>query len=190
MEKLIDSFVPIGVLLTFITSLISIHFTRRNLKTAKYIDTITSERIKWLELIRTEGSEIVSNIYFSINLFSETIRQKESIIDGELNNDEDPNQRYFEAEIKSALKKENIVWTRSDFIRKITIFKLRLNPEEDVKIVNTLNWFIEIYQDKDSVEEEALKEMRLRIDKFTLQIQLLLKSEWEKVKNETKGQVY
>ena len=45
-----------------IASFITMKFTRENLKTTKYIDTITSERIKWIQLVRSDLTELVSSI--------------------------------------------------------------------------------------------------------------------------------
>ena len=62
------SVIFIGVILTFLGTMYSIYYTRKNLKTTKYIETITLERIKWLEIIRNEVSEIVANIYFTLKI--------------------------------------------------------------------------------------------------------------------------
>lgn len=65
-EILNDYILPSGVLLTFIAATVSIYYTRKNIKTTKYIDTITSERIKLLSIIREEITHLVSLIYESL----------------------------------------------------------------------------------------------------------------------------
>jgi len=43
-----------------VLSVIGILYTRKNLKLSKYIETITNQRIKWIEIIREEFSSIIS----------------------------------------------------------------------------------------------------------------------------------
>ena len=80
MNEFLKEILPIGVILTFFATMYSIYYTRKNLKTTKYIDTITSERIKWLEIIRNEVSEIVTNVYFTLKIYSEDLKNKENEI--------------------------------------------------------------------------------------------------------------
>ena len=75
MKEILNDFIlPSGVLLTFIAATVNIYYTRRNLKTTKYIDTITTERIKWLSIIRDEVTQLVS-------IFSETLIIHKKLID-------------------------------------------------------------------------------------------------------------
>jgi hypothetical protein len=53
-----DKIIPIGILitliatiLTFIVGIVNIIYTRKNLTTSKFIEVITSERIKWLKVL-------------------------------------------------------------------------------------------------------------------------------------------
>lgn len=80
MNEFLKEILPISVVLTFIGTMITIYYTRRNLKTTKYIETITSERIKWLDIIRNEVTNIITNIHFTLTVYSENIKNRESII--------------------------------------------------------------------------------------------------------------
>ena len=52
-----DYIIIAGILLTFGATILGHYFTRRNIKTSKFIDVITTERIKWLTTIRNDVSE-------------------------------------------------------------------------------------------------------------------------------------
>lgn len=77
---------PSGVLLTFIATTVNIYYTRKNLKTTKYIDTITSERIKWLSIIREEITHLVSIISETLILHKRIIEDTES---------QNPSEKYM-----------------------------------------------------------------------------------------------
>ena len=57
-------FTLIGVSLTFLGTLFSIYYTRKNMKNTKFIDTVTSERIAWMETYRNYLSEFLTVIRF------------------------------------------------------------------------------------------------------------------------------
>ncbi|WP_289645157.1 hypothetical protein [Maribacter aestuarii] len=67
-----DYVVQIGVFLTFFATVIGYIATRRNIKTKKFIDVVTTERIKWLSIIRNEVSELLS-IMETLNVYEKEI---------------------------------------------------------------------------------------------------------------------
>jgi hypothetical protein len=139
MNEFLKEILPISVVLTFIGTMITIYYTRRNLKTTKYIDTITSERIKWLDIIRNEVTNIITNIHFTLKIYSDNIQDREN----EIKNYEDDieaqieaQSRYFDTTTSSALGQRKEIWSQSHFIKYLNIFKLRLNPEEWLSPLN------------------------------------------------------
>ena len=56
-----------SILTGLIASALTVWFTRKNLKTTKYIDTITSERIKWIQIVRNDFNELISSILIHVN---------------------------------------------------------------------------------------------------------------------------
>ena len=196
MNEFLKEILPIGVILTFFATMYSIYYTRKNLKTTKYIDTITSERIKWLEIIRNEVSEIVTNVYFTLKIYSEDLKNKENEIkdyenDIEVQMEEQERivNSYIESQTSSALGREMKIWSQSDFIKNLFLFKIRLNSDEDKKIIEVIDYFIKFYAESEYKSENEIPIAREKVKLLITQIQILLKHEWEKIKNESKGKI-
>ena len=190
MENFSKVILLLSVVLTFSGTIFTIIYTRINLKTTKYIDTITSERIKWLDIIRNEVTNIVTNIYFTLKIYSEDIKDREDTINNYENDPEaiwDALSRYFDTKTSSALGKQKIIWSQSDFIKYLYVFKLRLNPEEDKNIIEIIEYFIKFYADSEFKSASEIPEAREKITKLIDLTQKLLKQEWEKVKKESVG---
>lgn len=58
--KLTDFFVLAGVGLTFLLGLINLYFTLRTGKRTAFINTVTSERVKWIDNVRKNVSSLCS----------------------------------------------------------------------------------------------------------------------------------
>lgn len=187
-EILNDYILPSGVLLTFIAATVNIYYTRKNLKTTKYIDTITSERIKWLSIIREEITHLVSLISESLILHKRIIEDIESQNPSEeyINDLSYEYQKYYfnSLNVNSLRFKEKIDF--QEIIKKLYLLKLRFNPKEDLEILNSIKYFINFYNQK-YVSDNDVKEAKIQIENLSNQTQMLLKKEWEKVKLETKG---
>lgn len=192
MNEFLKDILPISVILTFIGTMITIYYTRRNLKTTKYIDTITSERIKWLDVIRKEVTEIVTNIHFTLKVYSEDIQDRENEIrryEDDIALQMEAAERYFESPTSSALASKKAIWSLSDFVNKLYLFKLRLNPVENNDIISIVDYFINFYDESEFKSAKEIPEARDKISQLIKLTQILLKSEWEKVKNESKGKL-
>lgn len=190
MNEFLKEILPISVVLTFIGTMITIYYTRRNLKTTKYIETITSERIKWLDIIRNEVTNIITNIHFTLTVYSENIKNRESIISNyevDIEAQMEAQLRFFDTTTSSALGKHKVIWSQSDFIKFLYVFKLRLNPKEDKKIIEIIDYFIKFYAESEYKSANEIPEAREKIETLITLTQDLLKEEWEKVKKETKG---
>ena len=181
-----EYFVPIGVALTFIASIITIYYTRKNIKTTKYIETITSERVKWLEVIRTEVSDLVSNIHFTLKVYQNLMEDKknnakseeELIIDNQTID-------YFDIETNKAFANKTHSWSESDFVKKLNLLRLRFNPTEDKKVIEILDYFITFYRKSTYKTESEIPKASEKIYSLISCVQSLLKKEWEKCKTET-----
>lgn len=156
-----------------------------NLEVSQYLQIVTTQRIKWLELIREDLSSIISSsgtLYFHNNVIISAVQVcTDSMTKGHsgtfsevFKGDSKAADLFFE----SMKSKETILGT---LLGQIAKFKLRLNPNEDASLIKNL----------ELLEQELLKETkREEIDKIlkaiTLQCQVMLKTEWEKVKSEVK----
>ena len=190
MNEFSNELLSIGVVLTFIGTMITIYYTRRNLKTTKYIDTITSERIKWLDIIRKEVANIITNIHFTLKIYSDNIKNRESQIQNYENNIEaqvEAQMRYFDTPTSSALGQKKEIWSQSDFIWFLHLFKLRLNPTEDKRIIDILDYFIKFYAESEYKSASEIPEAKEKVKQLIEQTQELLKQEWEKIKLESRG---
>lgn len=175
-----------------ITSSFAIWYTRKNLKTTKFIETITAERIRWIQIVRNDLTELVSSVLIHLkntdylkNLTFEqerreysnyvVSREPDSFTDDEL--EEYADQKMNISNSKKAFSES---LTRFGIVKKATLLKLRFNPEDDIDIINYLNLIIENFADY----SKPTKDININIKEFTEKSQQVLKKEWDKVKRE------
>jgi len=182
-----------SVLTGLIASGFTIWFTRKNLKTSKYIETITTERIKWIQTVRNDFSELISSVLIHLNntaylkdLINEKIKQDHTenlvgayreLTDEDLLINTELNQKIINTE--SGFKK---ILSRSEIVNKALLLKLRLNPKDDIEISKELDFMINNFSDYSKEICEIKIEISLLIDK----VQQHLKREWEDLKTEVK----
>lgn len=137
-----DYIILSGIFLTFIATVIGHQQTRRNIKTSKYIDVVTTERIKWLSTIRNEVSEIVSLITNTLIFYENDIKNIELEHPSEKTmNDENYEfqQHYFDSLTNRAFKKNELPALKN-ITSKLTVLKLRFNPDEDLITLELLDY--------------------------------------------------
>lgn len=189
----------IGTLTTLTTSTLTlfgvagmIYFTRKNLKTSKYIDTITTNRIKRTDAIRNEVADISTNINFSLNALSKEIDDKTSEY-RDLSNDPESQSKLqwnsYAVYASIVFKPENTNLSISDLVYKFNLLKLRLNPNEDDGMINVINYFIKFYTDGELKFDNDIKDAKEKVILLIAQFQKLFKDEWENVKNESYGNI-
>lgn len=173
--------VPIGVIITFIGTLFTIYYTRKNTTHTKYIDTVTSERIKWMGKLREYISEYIAivrlikgfQIEFNNMSFQERSQKEDEIYD------------------------EKTELTREIVALECKI-RLLLNPEgeRDQKIFNLIHPLTEKYKEvynpdltdvdrRNKIKDEYTLIMEKNYKELISEVQLYLKEEWERVKLET-----
>lgn len=190
MNEFLKEILPISVVLTFIGTMITLYYTRRNLKTTKYIDIITSERIKWLDTIRNDSTNIITNIHYTLKIYADIIQNNKKEIEVYEEDKGMPNEaqtRYFDAPTSSAFGQKNEIWSQSNFVKQLYLFRLRLNYEENRDIIKTLDYFINFYTKSDYKSLKDINEARNETNKLINKIHSILKDEWEKVKKESRG---
>lgn len=186
-KEFIKDFLPLGVLLTFLISLVNIYITTKTQKKTKFIDTITSERIKWLEIIRNESSHIISELTeYSNSILAqiEDIKNTDPSENRTIEVNFEYQKNYFNAKNSSVLSSKKL-WTKSEFIKNLNLFKLRLNYIEDIEIIKILDRFIGLIK-LEYLNENDINNLDKDLELFIQNIQIVLKDEWEKVKKETK----
>ena len=178
-----------GVFFTFIATILGYYFTRRNIKTSKYIEVVTTERIKWLSTIRIEISDIVTIMKITLEFYSREIEDIEHQIPSQSIIDDTNYEyhRHFFDSLTSNAFQNNENPKLKDLITRLTLLKLRFNPQDDKETLNLIDYFIQFYQTKYKSSKD-LKVASEKIDLLVEEIQQMLKNEWEKVKKESKGE--
>ena len=182
-ELVVSNIAGITAFCAMVVSFIAVVYTRSNIKVQKYIDTITIQRIKWIDTLRNDLSDIISGIYlasyceqklneydeFMDNVGPDTLEQKISL------------EKYGDKlnELKNKLKSEI---NKIELIRKIDLSIMRLNQTDDKKLIATLE------KSKDYVlaEDYDFKKIEEFIRELRKEVSIVLKNEWEKVKQEVK----
>ena len=183
-----DYIVHLGIFLTFLATVLGYISTRRNIKTTKFIDVVTTERIKWLSIIRDEVSELVSIIMETLKEYEKEINRiehehptEETMMDANY----EFQTYYFDSQSESAFQ-ENDLPKLKELISRLILLKLRFNPNEDIKTIDLIDFFLEFYKSKYKSRND-LKSASEKLDELLKEIQAMLKKEWEKVKKESKG---
>ena len=190
METII-SILSTSILTGLVASVVTVWVTRKNLKTAKYIETITSERIKWIQIVRDDFNALISSILIHLNnteylneLKDEKIRQDhtEYLVGAYRENTDEDLQEYSRlhhgiVNVENAISK---TLTRSEIASKALLIKLKLNPKDDIEIIKDLDKIIDFF----SNYSKNMKEFDINLKIIVVKTQNLLKREWDKVKIE------
>lgn len=196
MNEFLKEILPIGVILTFIGTLVTIYYTRKNIKTTKYIDTITTERIKWIGSLRNDLSSLTSliTIYISnkrhLNTLSVNLEELkyQAVESNPYSNNSLLSVMQRMTEIRKTqdrIKQELQGVSREKIIEKIHLIKLRLNPIDDSQVIILLDLLLDFFIHP-IFDSNNYDEINSTIKDFVNQSQFILKAEWDKVKYETK----
>lgn len=170
-------------------ALISQYFARKNLKTSQYIDVITSERIKWIDTVRSDVALLSSSVLVYMKN-GDSIRNRDRFLDIDYiremtscTDEEAENMVINDNEFKRVLGNEiKILPSRTDIVKLSMFIKLKLNPIEDIEIIHILDNIIEEFSKINCMINPNIVEC----DSLIESCQLMFKREWDKVKEETK----
>lgn len=180
----------ITVALSTSAALFAVWITRKNLRTSKYIDTVTAERIKWIETVRNDFSLLISSIliireneekYHEIKFEAErigyvrNITNRDYLEDDELSSDYDTDKLL--SNMNLLLKK---CLTPAEVVLKSTQLQLKLNPNEDTGIIKSL----ELISNEFSNASFKKADSKIQLEQLINSVQSLLKREWKRVKDE------
>ncbi|HHE39239.1 MAG TPA: hypothetical protein ENL20_11805 [Candidatus Cloacimonetes bacterium] len=165
------------------------------MKTTKYIDTITVERIKWIQIVRNDFNILISSLLIHINntdylkeLINEMIRKDhtEQLVGVYRDRTDEDIQEYSElkSDIEDVESAFNKVMTRSEIVNKALLMKLKMkmNPKDDIEIIDYLDKIVNYFSDYSKEINKFDIDLKSIIDK----VQELLKREWDKVKTEVR----
>jgi hypothetical protein len=176
-----------GVCTSILTTILTLRYTRKNLKTTKYIETIITERIKWINLLRDDFSILITSILVinnNIDKLHETQFESERsdyarhlTMRDEYEDDElfliYENNRTIN-NINTALKK---CLTPAEILIKITQIKLRLDLKKNPKISEILNVLIDEYSNLGCSSKDSKVDTSL----LTELAQTMLTKEWNDI---------
>jgi len=189
-QTLITVIVSTGLFTGLSTALVNVWFSRRNLRTSKYIDTVVTERIKWIESVRTDFSLLITSIliireneekYHEIKFEAErigyvrNITNRDYLEDDELSSDYDADKLLSNMDL--LLEK---CLTPADVVLKSTQLQLKLNPNDDRAVIKSL----ELISSEFSNASFKKAESKIKLDELIHSAQSLLKREWKRVKDE------
>jgi hypothetical protein len=160
-------------------SLLTIIYTRKNIKSQKYIDTVTKQRILWIDTLRNDFSCILAHV--------EKIRYCRKIEEIDINVGFEPENgseverfEYDEFIKLNQEEKKKLEIQNYEISTKIELSILGLNDNDDDYLIRILTKLKKIYQERNygDVNDDLIITLRNEIKK-------ILKAEWEKVKKET-----
>ena len=176
---IIDNGETIAAFIAIIVSSIALVYARNNIKITKYIETITEQRIRWIEIVRNDLSSVISDL----SILCYISKYHSELYDFDMNVGFDSAEESRDAYDHSKnLKEINIKKTTIKLINKIDISLFKLNSNEDQKAIKLLK----------SIEDKILRENFIeiidenQIEDLSKEITKILKREWEKVKIEVK----
>lgn len=182
----IEGITLFGVLITLCVAVGNWITTNRNLKTSKYIDTITSERIKWLSTVRNEVAELITNVEFALRKMQWDIAGRDLCEIERSGSIERQIEEMQSADIQVGVDMNTKKWSEIDYITRLRLLQLRFNPNEDRKIIQSIEFFIDFFSHTE-IHQNSLKTARKHVQIIIDETQTMLKSEWEKVKKESLG---
>lgn len=182
-----EAYTVIGILLTLLFSLISLWFTVKNNKAVQYMDSVTKNRVEWIDKLRTSISEFLA-LLDTQNL-TDTIIEIDALAKYPFD-DNLHKLNQLGAEIKLMLNFSD------DFDRKMM-------QKIDLIILSYKNLFVcfqsnllENKKNGDAVfipNEKVLEKQQAlgtQSDDLLSDMQIYLKAEWNRVKYESNGKIY
>lgn len=182
-----EAYTVIGILLTLLFSLISLWFTVKNNKAVQYMDSVTKNRVEWIDKLRSSISEFLA-LLDTQNL-TDTIIEIDDLAKYPFG-DNLHKLNQLGAEIKLMLNFSD------DFDRKMM-------QKIDLIILSYKNLFVcfqsnllENKKNGDAVfipNEKVLEKQQAlgtQSDDLLSDMQIYLKAEWNRVKYESNGKIY
>jgi hypothetical protein len=163
--ELKDIVAAIGIGVTLLVGLLNLYISLKNTKKAKFIDVVTSERLKWVSDIR----QITSQYIAKISLLHYWNRQEHMFKNGDISK-----ESYQKRDNKEI---ENLKLEIDELYYKLQLFLIR-NDKTDDEILEQVKIVYKIG------ENLNLNEVNEIINNFIKLINKVVSNEWYKVKFE------
>lgn len=182
-----DAITAVGIVLTFLISLISLWFTVKNNKAVHYVNSVTKNRVDWIEKLRKNMAEFIA------------LLDTQDLTDTFIELDD-----FIKIPMGENLKRLNQTGAE---------IKLMMNFSDsfDRKVINQIDLIIaqykrfhlqiqqSIFENKTNgdtifVPNKEIMELQQKMEQSSADLldnmQVYLKSEWNRVKYESKGKTY
>lgn len=171
-------------------AILTVWYTRKNLKSTQYIETIITERINWINLLRNDFSILITSILVfrsNTDKLHETqfeserldyvrhLTRRDVLEDDQLQKDYE--SRNLIHDINTAIEK---CLTPAELVVKATQIKLRLDLTKYKEISEILEFVIAEY----SVIGFNFNDSKVDTTKLTALAQSMLTTEWNEIINE------
>lgn len=177
-----DALTSIGIILTFSVSAISLYFSVRNNKAVHYVNSVTKNRVDWIYKFRDLVSEFIAMVCIE-------------------------NITFFISSTNDDIEKSGKHLLRTKELSNSIKLMLNFSDKTDRKIINLVSEIMDLfsmyYHDAFECEIEDEKyfeetenmhilsdKMKNDITELTKLVQIYLKSEWNRIKYESKGKIY
>ncbi len=182
-----DLFTSIGIIATFFVSILSLWFTTRNNKAIHYVNSVTQSRVEWIDKLRKNISDFISLL--------DTQDLTDTYIDVD-----NLAQKSLSINLQTLIQIGTEIKLMLNFSDK---FDNEIMEEIDIIIIKYKTLYVNIQQNiienqKERfaifVPNEKVKGIQDEIDELSTALlsdmQIYLKSEWNRVKNESQGKTY
>lgn len=174
----------IAGLIALVISVISILYAYKGIKHSKYVETITNQRIKWIDILRSDFSRILTLAILLKSLNDQDESASSFMSSNEYNELELEDKDSIDEQISNTKKKKKEIIKKiseGESINTIELAILRLNDKDDKDLIEKLEIM------KNCFLKGSYKSITdVFIVKLRSSIKQLLKNEWEKVKLEVK----
>lgn len=182
-----DAFTAVGILLTFFVSLISLRYTVKNNKSVHYVNSVTKNRVDWIEKLRKNMAEFIA------------LLDTQDITDIFIELDD-----FIKIPMGENLKRLNQIGSEIKLMMNFSDdFDRKIINQIDLIIVQYKNFLlkiqISIFDNKKKgstifVTNKEITELQKTLEQSSATLlddmQVYLKSEWNRVKYESKGKIY
>lgn len=182
-----EAFTVAGILLTFLISLISLKFTVKNNKAVHYVNSVTKSRVEWVDKLREDIANFIAIL--DTQDLTDTIAKTDDIVNYPFNkNLQKLNQ--IGSEIKLMLNFSDSF--DRDIMEQIDIityhYKILYVIAQRCILENQKNELYLFEPNKDMLKKQ--NEINKSSEKLLSDMQIYLKSEWNRIKHESKGETY
>ncbi len=176
-----DSLTTVGVIMTLVVSIVSLYFSVKNNKAVHYVNSVTKNRSEWIYCLRDKISKFISMVNIENTSFY--------ITDSESDMERSGKHLALTKELCENIK-----------------LMMNFTDERDRKIIQLLEEimtaFSTYYHEAMDCKQEGSffyetaemecqsKIIEEKIPELTKLVQIYLKSEWNRVKEESKGKIY